>query len=124
MALFKYAPKGTIVSASTSSIIRALALSAPFLLMQTPAKAERFTTGTVMQKMGSEERFAFVAGIVEGLAMSRYMQDGKKPEGMKCIYDWFYVNPKTVENIYAAFERYPDYPPGTVVDVRARKTCS
>ena len=77
-----------------------------------------------MQKMGTEERFAFVAGVVEGLAMSRFTQDGKKPEGMKCIFDWFYENPKTVENIYAAFTRYPDYPPGTVVDVMARKTCS
>lgn len=76
-----------------------------------------------MEKMEAKERYAFVAGIVEGLAMARYMSDGKKPEGMKCIYDWFYENPETIRTVYAAFEKYPDYPPGTVVDVLTRKTC-
>lgn len=94
------------------------------LFLPIRAEAERFTAGTVMQKMGKDERFGFVAGIVEGLAVSRYMQDGKKPEGMKCIFDWFYENPKTVQNIYAAFEHFSDYPPGSVVDAMARKACS
>ena len=77
-----------------------------------------------MQKLAGGERYTFVAGIVEGLAISRYAQDGKKPEGMNCIYDWFYQNTKTIENIYTAFERFPDYPPGSVVDALARKTCT
>lgn len=103
---------------------RHIALSAILAALPLQAEATSFTAGTVMQKMGVEERYAFVAGVVEGLAMSRYTEDGKKPEGMKCIYDWFYDNKSTVDNIYAAFERYPDYPPGTVVDVMVRKTCS
>lgn len=79
--------------------------------------------GTIMEKMKPDERFAFVAGIIEGLAMSRYMQDGKKPEGMKCIYDWFYEHSDNVDTVYGAFERYPDYPPGTIVDLMVRKAC-
>lgn len=76
-----------------------------------------------MEKMAGGERYAFVAGVVEGLAMARYMKDGKKPEGMKCIYDWFYEDKSTLDTIYAAFQKYPDYPPGTVVDVMTRKKC-
>ena len=76
-----------------------------------------------MTKMDGKERFAFVAGVVEGLAMARYVRDGKKPDGMKCIYDWFYKEPKTADTVYAAFERYPDYPPGTVVDLLVRRKC-
>ena len=86
--------------------------------------ATDMTAGVVMEKMESGERYSFVAGIVEGLAISRYLQDGKKPDGMNCIYDWFYKNPKTIENIYAAFEHYPAYPPGTVIDVMTRKSCA
>lgn len=79
--------------------------------------------GTIMEKMKPEERFAFVAGIIEGLAMSRYMQDGKKPDGMNCIYDWFYQHDEHVDTVYEAFKRYPEYPPGTVVDLLVRKAC-
>lgn len=88
-----------------------------------PASATDFTAGVVMSKMEGKERYAFVAGVIEGLAMSRYMRDGKKPEGMKCIYDWFYKNTGATDTVYAAFQRYPDYPPGTVVGVLIKKTC-
>lgn len=91
--------------------------------MGTPAVATDFTAGVVMAKMDGKERYAFVAGVVEGLAMARYMRDGKKPEGMKCLYDWFYKDQATIDIVYAAFQRYPDYPPGTVVSVLAKKTC-
>ena len=91
--------------------------------MPSIAQATSMTAGVIMEKMSSAERFSFVAGIVEGLAQSRYMQDGKKPDGMKCIYDWFYENKDNVETVYAAFKRYPDYPPGTIVDLMVRKAC-
>ena len=77
-----------------------------------------------MEKMSSGERYSFVAGVVEGLAVSRYMQDGKKPEGMNCIYDWFYKDKITIERIYAAFTRFPNYLPGAVVDALVRKVCA
>lgn len=79
--------------------------------------------GIIMSKMDGKERFAFVSGVVEGLAMARFMRDGKKPEGMKCIFDWFYKEPATIDTVYAAFQRYPDYPPGTVVDLLAKRKC-
>lgn len=102
------------------AVLLGVALSTPTC---GPAHATEFSAGTVMAKMDGKERYAFVAGIVEGLAMARYMKDGKKPEGAKCIYDWFYSGNDTAATVYAAFQRYPEYPPGTVVSVMTKKAC-
>ena len=102
-------------------------LASALALLPTVALATNMSAGVVMDKMSSDQRFSFIAGIVEGLATSRYVADGKKIQGMKCIFEWFFGkgdgDVTTVETIYAAFKRYPDYPPGTVVDVMARKAC-
>lgn len=82
-----------------------------------------------MQKMKSEERFPYIAGVVEGLAYARYLRDGKQPAGMTCIYDWFYKgkdgksSDDNITTIYAAFGRYPDYPPAAIVEVLLDKAC-
>lgn len=76
-----------------------------------------------MKDMNAGEKLSYVAGVVEGLAMARYMKDGKKPEGMNCIYGWFYDDKQTVDNIYAAFEKYPTYTPGTIIDVLVKQKC-
>lgn len=64
-----------------SGIALALALA-----QGSEAAAEDFTAGVVMTKMNVEQRAAYLAGMVEGLAYSRYRADGKKTEGMACIY--------------------------------------
>ncbi len=82
-----------------------------------------------MNKMKSEERFPYIAGVVEGLAYARYVRDGKKTEGMKCIYDWFYKgkdgksSSDNITLIYAAFGKYPDYTPAAIVGALADKAC-
>ena len=101
-----------------------LCLFSALCLVANGAAATDMNAGVVVSKMGTEERHAFVAGIVEGLAIARFRQDNNKPDGMQCIYDWFYKDPDTPGNIYAAFQHYPDYPPGTVVDVMVRKVCA
>ena len=74
--------------------------------------------------MTPDERHAYVAGIVEGLAYARYAADAKQVAGMKCIYGWFYDSPDTTETVYAAFRRYPDYPPGAVVAALVKRKCN
>lgn len=101
-------------------VVAAYSMAATFA---PPVKAEKLSAGVVMEKMREGERYSFVAGIVEGLSIARYAQDGKKPDGMNCISDWFYSDPKALDNIYAAFGRFRDYPPGSVVDALARKKC-
>ncbi|MEJ0017588.1 MAG: hypothetical protein WDN25_13680 [Acetobacteraceae bacterium] len=92
-------------------------------LVPAVAPATEFTAGVVMEKMKEQERYVFVAGIIEGLAMARYAKDQKQSQGMQCIYDWFYKSPDTLQTIYAGFQRYPSYPPGTVVHVLTKQKC-
>jgi hypothetical protein len=89
----------------------------------TPANATDFTAGVVMEKMTADQRYSFLAGIIEGLAYARFASDGKETSGMKCIYGWFYDDPKVTDLIYAAFKKFPDYTPGAVVAVLAKRKC-
>ena len=81
------------------------------------------TAGSVMEKMSVEERAAYFAGVIEGLAYARYAKDGKQTEGMACIYNWYYRTNGTLRKIYVAFDRFPDYTPGAVMAAMAEKEC-
>lgn len=87
------------------------------------AAANDFTAEKVMKDMKPAERYPFVAGIVEGLAVARYFKDGKKMNGMECIYDWFYDDKQTIDTVYAAFGRFPTYPPGSIIYSLTRQKC-
>jgi hypothetical protein len=88
-----------------------------------PAAATDFTAGVVMEKMEAEQRYPYIAGVVEGLAYARFSRDGKKTEGMKCIYDWFYEKPETLKLIYASFGQFPGYTPGAIIGALVKKKC-
>lgn len=103
--------------------LRKVAICAPLSFVGHPAVANDFTAEKVLKEMNAGEKFSYVAGVIEGLAMARYVKDGKKPEGMNCIYGWFYDDKKTVDTIYAAFEKYSTYPPGTIIDVLVKRKC-
>lgn len=92
-------------------------------LLPSPANADDFNAEKVMKEMTGGERYSYVAGVIEGLAVARYMKDGKQPGGMNCIYDWFYDDKSTKDTIYAAFEKYGTYKPGAVIDVLAKQKC-
>lgn len=94
------------------------------------AFATEFTAGVIMEKMDTNERFPYVAGVIEGLAYARYRRDNenvesdkKSVEGMKCIYNWFYEKKGTIDLIYIAFGRYPTYTPGVIIGNLVRKDC-
>ena len=95
----------------------------PFLLSPVSASATDFTAGIVMEKMDEKQRYAYLAGVVEGLAYARYVKDGKQTGGMKCVYNWFYEGDRTVEKIYSAFRRFDDYLPGAVMAAMLEKEC-
>lgn len=73
--------------------------------------------------MDAVQRYTFVAGVIEGLAVARYMRDNKKSEGMNCIYDWFYDDKTNSDLIEAAFLKFPAYPPGSIVRALVAKKC-
>ena len=81
------------------------------------------TAGVVMERMEADERYTYVAGIIEGLAYARYARDGRDVAGMECIYGWFYGQEGAVEQIYAAFQEFPEYLPGAVLSVLLNQVC-
>lgn len=103
--------------------IRNTVAALPFMLAPLSAAANDFTAQKVMKEMDEKQRYAYVAGVVEGLAVARYMKDGKQKNGMECIYDWFYDDKQSVDTIYTAFGKYADYPPGSIIDVLAKQKC-
>lgn len=76
-----------------------------------------------MKEMKPDQQYAYLAGVIEGLAVARYMRDGKQKKGMECIYGWFYDDKQTVPAIHEAFGRFPTYPPGAIIDVMVKRKC-
>lgn len=97
-------------------------LGAQLLISPISAQTE-FTAGVVLEKMSETERYSFVSGIVEGLAFARFRADSEQPEGMACIYDWFYADDAVIDNIYQAFAHFKDHTPGAVVAAMITRSC-
>ena len=86
------------------------------------AKAQN--AGDIMNKMSSDERNGYIAGVVEGLAYSRWLRDRPNSDGMKCVYDWFYDSKdKEKLEMYDWFERHPDKHVGPLMFVLIKKEC-
>ena len=87
------------------------------------------TAGLLLEKMGGDERFAYINGMVEGMAYSRFRKDtiaaGSKTEtGLNCIYGWYYSGDgKTHASIEATFRKYPDQMPSVIIAAMIKKEC-
>lgn len=87
------------------------------------AAAKRLTAGAILNEMGAEERFTYLAGVIEGLAHARHLADGEKPDGMRCLFDWYYKTADNRRKIEAAFARYPDHAAAPILLALTRPTC-
>lgn len=93
------------------------------LVTATSAEQGKITAGSLSENLNTEERLAFLAGVIEGLASARFYADDKETGGMNCIYDWFYDGDDTQAKILEAFDRFPDALPGHVMTVLVRREC-
>lgn len=78
--------------------------------------------------MDSKEFVAFVTGMVEGMAYARFRKDtlaaGRRVEdGMNCVRQWFFGDPKRILTIGNAFERYHQYTAWVVLGVLLKQEC-
>lgn len=99
----------------------------PLLGSAAMAEEPDLSKHAMMSEMDSRERYAFVAGIVEGIAFHRYTAGDKDTAAMNCVYDWFYKghnDQKTIDVIYVALAEYPDYPPAAVIAALANRKCA
>jgi hypothetical protein len=94
-----------------------------------PSYAQDMTAGVIMEKMEPKERYAYVSGIVRGMAYARFRKDtiaaGSKDErGMICIYEWY---EKGDGSTYAAlehtFRNNGHYPPTVIIATLLKKEC-
>lgn len=81
------------------------------------------TAGVIAERMEFEDRFPFAAGLVEGIAFSRYQTGGQDVAAMECIFDWFYSGQRRTDLIFEAFGRFPDYTAGAVVAALTNRAC-
>ena len=86
-----------------------------------PAAANDLSAADLM-KMPDEQQYMFITGVVSGLAVSRYVADGNDT-GSACIDGWFYDKAETRQLIYAAFEKYPDKSPSSIIYALAARAC-
>ena len=96
------------------------------LLLGSPlqAQARDLNAGFVMKEMNSKERVAYVAGVIEGLAYSRFLKDRPDETGVSCIYDWFYEDEdKNWAKMEHWFNRHPDKQVGVLLHVLIKKEC-
>jgi hypothetical protein len=106
------------------------AIAVPMLCAATPAHPQAMTAEIIMTKMTPEDRYTYMAGIVEGLAYARYRNDNrnvsgdnKSAAGMACVYDWFYKNEANRERIIQAFRKFGSHYPGAIMSALIRKDC-
>lgn len=48
------------------------------------------TADDVLTRMTDDERFAYISGVIEGLAAARWAAERPDSSGMTCIYDWYF----------------------------------
>lgn len=87
------------------------------------AETKGLADHAILGKMKPDDRYPFVAGIIEGIAFHRYTVGNKDKAGMDCVYDWFYKDEKADDDIYTALAKFPTYPPAAVIAVLAKKKC-
>ena len=52
--------------------------------------AQAITADDVLNKMNADQQTSYIAGVVGGLAYSRFLRDRPDATGMSCINDWYY----------------------------------
>lgn len=116
--------------AAIQRTIRNSALAGTLVLgAQTASAGTAMTAGTVLDKMSTDERFSYVAGMIDGLAHARLQKDTlakgvAEQEGMNCIYRWFYQGDgKAHAVVSAAFGKYRDHYPATIIAVLIKREC-
>lgn len=96
-----------------------------YCFMSANAQATNITAGIIMDKMSEDERYGYVAGVIEGLAYARYVKDNPDKTGSGCIYDWYYKDNKErwLKTLLPTFTKHKEKPVGVILYVLTKKEC-
>ena len=90
------------------------------------AHAQNLDADFVLNKMNADQQVSYIAGVVEGMAYSRYLRDKPSEDGMNCLYQWYANNTGSREKskkVDALFAQHPDKPVGVLLYVLMKKEC-
>ena len=87
------------------------------------AQAAGLQAKTVLEKMSNEQTNAYFAGVIEGLAYSRFLRDNKEEEGALCIFSWYYESDAAVPKLISAFHKYKDKSGVSIIAALVHKDC-
>jgi hypothetical protein len=88
------------------------------------ANATDLNAGYVLDKMNNDQMVSYVAGVIEGLAYSRFLRDRPSEESMNCVYRWHANRGKDGWlEMEAWFRRHEDKPVGVLLHVLIKKEC-
>ncbi|WP_297339184.1 hypothetical protein [Pseudophaeobacter sp.] len=114
----------SVAKLTTYSPLSAIILaSAAFLAGGKDAAA--LTAREVTENMSSDAQFAYISGVVDGLAFARWLAHDRDDTGMQCILDWFYRSDQR-ERFNARmdwFEQHPDQQVSTLMYALIREEC-
>ncbi len=86
--------------------------------------AQAQTAGDVLNKMNADQQASYIAGVIEGLAYSRFLRDKPEEAGMKCIYGWYHNGKdEKWKQMQQWFGRHTDKPVGVLLHVLIKKEC-
>jgi hypothetical protein len=115
--------KNTVKLISYSPFSAMILASVAFLAGAKDAAA--LTAREVTENMSSDEQYAHISGVVDGLAFARWLADDRDDTGMQCILDWFYRSDQR-ESFNARmdwFEKHPDQQVSTLMYALIREEC-
>lgn len=94
------------------------------VFLSTSQEAAALSADDVLNRMTAEEQNAYIAGVVGGLAYSRFLRDRPDESGMSCIYDWYYTGTEERHRqINQWFERHLDKPAEPLLYVLIKREC-
>lgn len=85
------------------------------------APAHALTGADIMEKMDSDERFAYVAGAIEMAAF--LSQVNGQPKKADCIMDWYFDRDTGTKQVYQALSHFNDRQAHPVIVALINKTC-
>lgn len=86
--------------------------------------ASALSGGDVLNKMNSEQQYAYIGGVIGGLAYARFLRDKPDETGMTCIYDWYYDADKSVwPQIETWLSRHAEKAVEPLIYVLVKKEC-
>lgn len=103
----------------TVTIIGGMLLSNTYI---TDSYAQNLDANYVLNKMNADEQVGFIAGVVEGLAFSRWQRDRPDETGLECIYRWHGKKDKW-NDIEQWFARHPTRQVGPLLYILIKKDC-